>query len=194
MDYEKKYKEALDWARKVYPHTCGNEKEDLEHFFPELKESEDERIRKFLVDILSHGTWRKEWPFGPNEVVAYLEKQKEQKPVDMSELMVHKEPYIAPVPIPIVADEQKPAEWSEEERIRKGLIEYLESDRDYQPCQDVSFYNEAISWLKSIRPQPHWKPSKEQMDALNSIILIGSFTYVGQAQDLISLKDELKKL
>ena len=40
----------------------------------------------------------------------------------------------------------------------------------------------------------HWKPSEEQINALNSIILTGSFTYVGQTQDLISLKDELKKL
>ena len=38
------------------------------------------------------------------------EKQKEQKPADLSEMMVHKEPYIAPVPAPMVADERKPAE------------------------------------------------------------------------------------
>ena len=58
--------------------------EAIQNIVPELTltESEDEKIRKFLVDILSHGTWRKEWPFGPNEVVAYLEKQKEQKPVE----------------------------------------------------------------------------------------------------------------
>ena len=41
-------------------------------------------------------------------ILAWLEKQKEQKPADLSEMMVHKEPYIAPVPTPMVADEQKP--------------------------------------------------------------------------------------
>ena len=49
------------------------------------KESEDERIRKFLVELLSSGTWKREWPFQPNECVAYLEKQKEQKPAEWGE-------------------------------------------------------------------------------------------------------------
>lgn len=55
----------------------GKEIEAIHTLIPELRESEDERIRKFLIDILSHSAWRKEWPFRPNEVVAYLEKQKE---------------------------------------------------------------------------------------------------------------------
>jgi hypothetical protein len=46
--------------------------------FPELKESEDERIRKFLIGLLSSGTWRKEYPFSPIDCVAWLEKQDEQ--------------------------------------------------------------------------------------------------------------------
>ena len=40
-------------------------------------------------------------------------------------------------------------EWSEEdEKIRKDLIKYLESDRNYQPCQDASFYDSSIAWLE----------------------------------------------
>ena len=46
----------------------------------------------------------------------FNDEQKEQKPADLSEMMVHKEPYIAPVPTPMVADEQKPAAWSEDWR------------------------------------------------------------------------------
>lgn len=75
MTIEEKYNKALEWMRGVYPTLTGAAQEDAEHFFPELKESEDERIRKFLIDILSQGTWRKEWPFGPNKVVAWLERQ-----------------------------------------------------------------------------------------------------------------------
>lgn len=37
---------------------------------------------------------------------------------------------------------------SEDERIRKDLIKYLESDRDCQPCQNVSFYDRSIAWLE----------------------------------------------
>ena len=42
----------------------------------------------------------------------------------------------------------RPGWMNEDERIRKGLIQYLESDRDCQPCQDASFYEEAIAWLE----------------------------------------------
>ena len=53
MDYEKKYKEALNWMRSIYPTMQGADREDAEHYFPELKESEDERIRKGLIKGLS---------------------------------------------------------------------------------------------------------------------------------------------
>lgn len=47
-DYEKKYKEALNRAREI--HRNENEKRsDMEWLFPELKESEDEKIREALV-------------------------------------------------------------------------------------------------------------------------------------------------
>ena len=74
------YDEALERARKrIMVEPQDHTDKILKDIFPQLAESEDERIRKFLIDILSHGTWRKEWPFGPNEVVAYLEKQKDNQ-------------------------------------------------------------------------------------------------------------------
>lgn len=45
MDYEKKYKEALERAKKG---------ECLENVFPELKESEDEKIRKALIELVKY--------------------------------------------------------------------------------------------------------------------------------------------
>lgn len=76
MDYEKKYKEALDAVKKLQK---ANPSADGIHNwvndnFPELCESEDERIRKeFCKDI---------WTFIPNEkahkYIAWLEKQGEQ--------------------------------------------------------------------------------------------------------------------
>jgi len=67
-------------------------------------ESEDERIRKEMIDYFSQ--YKDEGIRGVDITpwIAYLEKQ---KPADLSEMMVHKEPYIAPVPTPMVADEQK---------------------------------------------------------------------------------------
>ena len=72
----KAYDEAIRKAQDV-SHTSEFIK--ITDLFPQLAESKDERIREFLIGILSQGTWRKEWPFSPNEVVAYLERQKESQ-------------------------------------------------------------------------------------------------------------------
>lgn len=47
--YEKKYKEALGWMQSLYDGLHGKTKEEAERYFPELVESEDERVRKELI-------------------------------------------------------------------------------------------------------------------------------------------------
>ena len=80
MDYEKKYKEALERARGIHSFSSDiAEIKRMEQIFPELAESEDERIRKAQLDY-----WRsvggKEWHGVPvQETIAWLEKQGEQK-------------------------------------------------------------------------------------------------------------------
>lgn len=53
MDYEKKYKEALERASKLKVQnpfdTVG---QMVEHIFPELKESEDEKVREALIELV----------------------------------------------------------------------------------------------------------------------------------------------
>ena len=65
MDYEKKY-------------LTGANKEDTEHYFPELKESEDERIRKEIIEYLTI-TREKDLVARPERQrwITYLEKQKD---------------------------------------------------------------------------------------------------------------------
>ena len=63
----KRYDEALEWMRSVYPTMTGADKEDAGHFFPELKESEDERIRGAIIDHLKDNNLT-EW-------AAWLENQ-----------------------------------------------------------------------------------------------------------------------
>ena len=82
MDYEKKYKETLEKARQLcaYP-TTKPFISDLQNLFPELKESEDEKIRKCL---LSHFSRYQEDEIFLNcitmkQILAWLEKQGEQK-------------------------------------------------------------------------------------------------------------------
>ena len=86
MDYEKKYNEALERAKKLsvdgYLDAIA-----VEDIFPELRESEDERIRKEMISFLRSPFIKENLT---DEKVApwldWLEKQKEQKPAEWSEV------------------------------------------------------------------------------------------------------------
>jgi len=83
-------------------------------------------------------------------------------------------------------------EESEDEKTRKALIETVKCI--YQG--DTMFLSEQqrdryLTWLEK---QLQWKPSKEQINALNAITTIGQLSYAGQGDALISLYQDLKKL
>lgn len=90
-NYEKKYKEALERAKKNYDaaQDLSNDSEigvecfknTLINIFPGLNESEDEKIRKSLIKILNEiviDTNYKELDIDYNikDMVAWLEKQR----------------------------------------------------------------------------------------------------------------------
>lgn len=83
IDYEKKYNEALERAK----HALDCDKAGLvttdrvliESMFPELKESEDEKIRKELIKALSSIGKRNWGGIDVFESIAWLEKQGEKK-------------------------------------------------------------------------------------------------------------------
>lgn len=79
MDYEKKYNEALERARAYFENENYTEMADV---FPELTESEDERM--LLTIIRGFENWKGNGNMKFNntnvdDILAYLEKQKEQK-------------------------------------------------------------------------------------------------------------------
>ena len=84
----KAYDEALEKARFYYGN-CPTEpeKKKLEKLFPQLCESEDERIRTLLVALVK---WAKTLnkrglhPKVANKMLSYLEKQKGQKSLNIS--------------------------------------------------------------------------------------------------------------
>jgi len=275
------YDKALKWMRELYPGLNGATKEDAEHYFPELRESEDEKIRRViglaLTDVpeerfTSLGTTLKDclaylekqnhdgkkWitPAKLNrlETLRYeagykagfnvgvhseAEKQKEQKPAeqlggtftsyDMAKTFTEGQNYV--IAHPKKFGLCKPAEWSED-TIRRGIrevgltqhqIDWLKKNVCPQPKQEWSEENEKMleivianyeymfdklrkgddsdgiadhilimDWLKSLRPQPHWKPSEEQMDALKDVAY-GTYQN-GDGPALRSLYEQLKKL
>ena len=150
MNYEKAYNEALERAKEIKSkilsshlstESCKAVSEYIDTIIPELRESEDERIRKFLLRLAKRCNENSIDFLGEikkKDVIAYLEKQKEQKP----------------------------AEWSEEnEKIITRLISYFESFRiaGVATKWEGLDIQEVITLLKSLRPS--WKPSEEQMDA-----------------------------
>jgi len=77
MNYEEKYKSALKWMQSLYSGLHGATKEDAEKYFPELKESKDERIRKTLIAFFRDWERTKShcWNVNVTDIIAWLEKQ-----------------------------------------------------------------------------------------------------------------------
>jgi hypothetical protein len=55
---------------------------DVQDFFPELKESEDERVRKAIIHFISHTPTVPKGIIGKKTMLAWLEKQSCQKSID----------------------------------------------------------------------------------------------------------------
>ena len=91
MDYKEKYEQAIERCKKEFnfnnlAYSHEEIKQRLERVFPELKENEDERIRRFISNELAclraadeKGSDRYE---ELTDAIAWLEKQGEQNPVD----------------------------------------------------------------------------------------------------------------
>lgn len=148
MDYEKKYNDAM--ARLELVVRTGM-KLDPAYVFPELAESEDERIIKFLLDYAI-------------EMIAGLES-------DISLSVYDGIKGHDPDAEGELAQWQKVRDWLEKQRI------YKPTDEDRRILNNVSHiliglnfkqiatdYNRAVGNLLSLRLT--WKPSKEQMETL----------------------------
>ena len=170
MDYEKKYKEALKKAKSIYRDAkeAGCSHTDwLEHIFPQLTESEDERIRKQLVDIVAFIPEANFKSASREDCRTYLEKQKEQKPSWSEDFgkeveSVHKRyPEVSFAKLTRIAyhfakwaDKYKSTEWREEDEKNLELV----TDCVYEFYPDPVMKYKLKDWLtqrlKSLRPQP----------------------------------------
>lgn len=80
MNYEQKYKEALEKARQFSEHPLQEDSSSIvEYIFPELQESGDEKIRKWLIDWAKAVNWSKQFTVTKEQVLAWLEKQKKEE-------------------------------------------------------------------------------------------------------------------
>lgn len=81
MDYEQRYKKALDEAKVIHKTIRKDLKPVIEQIFPELKESEYEKIRKELIDYIKKKSENSCSPTPPKNTlinwITWLEKQTE---------------------------------------------------------------------------------------------------------------------
>ena len=246
MKTEKEILETVRVLQEANPHDEGIQNW-VRYYFPELKESGDERIRNFLIDFIKVCSWTEKkdqgWPLR-EECIAWLEKQGEKLPFEMKTVSeslgfaTQKECdyYNKMVTDLIMSDdgkgEQKPA-WSEEDELMlvsiiqtlkltngsaQMKIDWLKSLKERIPPKstwseedevkinrivgclenlnvaDNDILLKDVVWLKSLRPQNRWKPSDEQMEALNEALSLAKNCGEENAFDLRTLHDDLKRL
>ena len=189
--------EAIKEIKKAMPTMWKETKEAIGVLVPELAESEDERMINGLQGFLSafgsdyFGTdgWQKfdDW----------LEKQKEQKPVENGgkELL-----YVSNKSYNIgyrdgKREAESKQEWSEEDEVYledalwcvKQAAKVAKGENDMGACWS------AERWLKSLRPS--WKPSEEQMKALLNVEgYLREGDQFDSAKSIAQLYEQLKKL
>lgn len=171
----------------------GKKIDVIHTLIPELKESEDERIKKTIRQLLetardAHSNTSLAKPF--IDALAWLEKQKEQKPVDYeAELKKCKDNPLYFYD-KYVSIKQK-SEWSDEDEKRlKQLIYDTEHIRaEYEKKKEklgedfnnslIKDCDEQISWLKSLPGRFSLQP-KAELTLLDENIIKAAVAFVEQ--------------
>lgn len=171
MDYKEKYEQALERCKKEFnfnnlAYSHEEIKQRLEHIFPELKESEDEKIRKQILDCFKtmkqQGCFPSKHKEQYNSWIAWLEKQKERGPLSKDEeyTLARIIEYLEDNDCPSAwkdllynvytlpyQKEQKSAEWSEEDEKNFNTILNLMRDSDLS----AQLTNKLSDWFKFIK-------------------------------------------
>ena len=135
MDYEKKYKELVGKIDKAYLYAQSDStKAVLEEIRPEVKEDNDDRIRRNIIAALKgEGYYDCDLT---SECIAWVEKQGEQKPTAWSdqdeENLQHSTEAIMAAGYYILEDKSELCQWVEslKERVQP-LTEQLKTE-DYE--------------------------------------------------------------
>ena len=187
MDYEKAYKEALNRAKllKYNPEKVVIEKykgriHASEIIFPELREPEEVKIKKELIDYIKSFPEKIWMGHDKEDVIAWLEKNGEQKAIEEVngedygiDALWHAQRILektlgsvdgyqsddgildhkAAITIVKKLYEQKPVEWNEEdERLFQIVIDILDRENHSGKLSTTDLIA-CVRKLKSIKPQ-----------------------------------------
>lgn len=167
-----RYEEALERARAGVP---------IDEVFPELKESEDERIRKNCIHFLGLQKAHHADTSEIDECISYLEKQKEQKPAEWSE------EFLRLMGITISQDGNQVCVLLGE-NLAEGIAGFGDTLADA-----VEEFKKEWRQFDRFR-KATWKPSKEQMNALKDAKMRMSLDGYGLCPLLQTLINDLKSL
>ena len=137
-DYKQKYENALKVIAQIRDANHNNKElvDFIEFKYPELKDSEDERIGKEILSFLKEFERDHYRNLDFSSWIAWLEKQGEQKPA-----------------------------WSEDDEIKlKVAVAFLKHPNTIDDNKGIQ--EKVIDWLQSLKERYTWKPSDEQMEAL----------------------------
>ena len=202
-DYKSKYENAIEVVKKYRGTHILLTEDVIEEMFPELKDTEDEEIRKGIIRCIKcnmpDNDFRKKY-------LAWFEKQGDHKPVEWSE---QDETHITNI---IIMLKEGASLHFTEDNITKS-VSWLKSIKNrVQPKQEWSDEDEAtftvigslildnfsaedasktLTWLHSLRPQNTWKPSDEQMKALDIALKAGIQLGTWEEKALRELKEQL---
>jgi len=168
MDYKKKYEESLERAKKL-KETCDSTAVVgwMEYIFPELKESEDDRIRKSISNYINvtlddnESVEKEKW-------LGWLEKQgemKSKKEVDN----LHNYLYGEQKPADMVEPKFKAGQWIID--TQDGGILHINKVLEY--AYEVTTLNSGSYRLSRCSIETLYKPWTIQ-DAKNGDVLVGS--------------------
>lgn len=103
--------------------------------------------------------------------------------------------------LPVNSIEQKPVEWSEEDKEMLDSIildcSYCGDFPDYPTKEESELYDEClkkIDWLKSLKDRYTWKPSEEQLEAVRLGAEVGTADNSWAMRKLQELYEQLKAL
>lgn len=150
--YDEALKNANEWLKSS--DIQDEAKCVIEDIFHELNESEDERIRKAIEEAVCH-YWNDDTQ-AKTDCLAWLEKQKEQKPADEDRpgMLIALRSEYEKGRADAIAEMGR--EWSEEdEKMLKRVIESIRISRS--SCEEdddiKDMYDEELNWLESLHPQ-----------------------------------------
>jgi hypothetical protein len=218
------YDEAIERAKKVLLDCTSEEQKVVEYITPELKESDDEKMRKGIIRNLEYLMDRAEG-FVKDELkerIAWLEKQA-RKPTELPKGEDYGIDGLYAV-IDILQNtlgkvdgyqtddgilehkcaistvkklyEKKPVAWSEEDDVNLVRAQAFIKNTSLKDVDEIK--ESVLTWITSLKgrvqPQSQWKPSDAQMNAIKD-----SIDYLGRdtkivRKHLMSLYQDLNKL